>query len=29
LRGSKTYITNGFNSDVVIVVARTDRGAKV
>ena len=28
LNGSKTYITNGFNSDLVIVVAKTDKDAK-
>ena len=28
LNGSKTFITNGYMSDVVIVVAATDPGAK-
>jgi len=28
LNGSKTFITNGFNSDLVIVVAKTDKEAK-
>lgn len=28
LNGSKTYITNGYNSDLVVVVAKTDKEAK-
>lgn len=28
LNGSKTFITNGYNSDLVIVVAKTDKDAK-